>query len=137
MYYSSGENEATFKKSLTKEQIEIFEKEKKDMEKIIETRKEYIKQFIDKNGKTYNQLKQAIASNNAMDCVEQILADSKVYSYLKSEDTEPYISNYKKMDVQQYKEAYKKKLSEEYPTEFQMFEKLKKENPNHLQEICS
>ena len=137
MYYSSGENEATFKKTLTKEQIETFEKEKKDMEKIIETRKEYIKQYIDKNGKTYNQLQQSIASNKAMDCVEQILADSKVYSYLKSDDTEPYISDYKKMDVQQYKESYKKKLSEEYPTEFQMFEKLRQENPNHLQEICA
>lgn len=137
MYYNSGENESTFKKTLTKEQIETFEKEKEDMEKIIETRKEYIKQFIDKNGKTYNQLQQAIASNKAMDSVEQILADSKVYLYLKSDDTEPYISEYKKMDVQQYKEAYKKKLSEEYPTEFQMFENLKKENTNHLQEICA
>ena len=137
MYYSSWESEAIFKKSLSKEQIETFEKEKKDMENIIETRKEYIKQYLDKKNPAYNQLKQAIESRKSLEFVEQILADSKVYAYIKSQDDEPYIQNYNKMKVSEYKNAYKKKLSEEYPTEFEMFEKLRKENPNHLQEICA
>jgi len=137
MYYGSWESEETFKKDLSKEQIEEFEKEKEDMENIIETRKSYIKQYLDKNNPAYNQLKQAIESKKSLEFVDQILADSKVYAYIKSEDSEPYIQDYSKMSVQEYKEAYKKKLSNEYPTEFQIFEKLRQENPNHLQEICT
>jgi hypothetical protein len=59
-----------------------------------------------------------------------------VYAYLKSDDENAYIQNYKELNVETYKEAYKQKLSQEYSQEFAMFEKLGQENPAHLQEIC-
>jgi hypothetical protein len=55
---------------------------------------------------------------------------------LKSDNEDAYVQNYKELNVQTYKEAYKQKLSQEYSQEFSMFEKMRKENPRHLQEIC-
>jgi hypothetical protein len=99
---------------------------------------EYIKQHISDNhsSESYKALKEAINNNKWIAYVEQILADAKIYSYLKSEDENPYIENYKTLDIKGYKEAYRNKLQSEYSEQFAIFENLKTENPILLDEIC-
>ena len=137
-YYSSWENEEIYKKELSEEERKEYEEEKKKMENLIKIRMEYIKQYVkeDKKSKEYNEMKKALLDNKWIEYVEQLLADSKVYAYLKSDNNDAYIQNYKELNVDSYKEAYKQKLSQEYSKEFDIFEKLRKENPSHLQELC-
>ena len=137
-YYSSWEKEETYKNNLNEEDKKQYEEQKKKMENIIKIRMEYIKIYVkeDKSSKEYNEMKMALLNNQWVEYVEQLLADSNVYAYLKSDDENAYIQNYKELNVETYKEAYKQKLSQEYSQEFTMFEKLGQENPAHLQEIC-
>lgn len=137
-YYSSWEDEESFKKILAEEEKKQYEEEKKEMEAIINLRMEYIKQYIkeDKNSPEYNEMKKAVLSLKWMEYVEQLLANSKVHSYLKTDHENAYISNYKELDIEWYKNAYKEKLSNEYKTEFEIFEKLRNSNPMLLEEIC-
>jgi len=146
MFYSMGDsNENNFKKKLTAEQKEEFENQKKKMEGLIKMRKEYIKQYIDRN-KRYSVLCDAIGRNTWMACVEQILADSKVYADIKGiqEQNEKewydYVQHYKNFandfDIKWYKKEYKKMLLKEYKKEFEKFEKLHKDNPGLFNLIC-
>ena len=137
-YYSSWESEESFIKTLSDEEKKQYEKEKKEMEDIINLRMKYIKQYVkeDKNSPEYNEMKKAVTSLKWMEYVEQLLANSKVHSYLKTDHENAYISNYKQLDIEWYKKAYKAKLSNEYKTEFDIFEKLRNSNPSVLQEIC-
>ena len=82
-YYSSWEDEESFKKILAEEEKKQYEEEKKEMEAIINLRMEYIKQYIkeDKNSPEYNEMKKAVLSLKWMEYVEQLLANSKVHSY--------------------------------------------------------
>lgn len=138
VYYNSWENREKYLNKLKNEEKEQFLDEEKQMEDIIKLRMEYIKQYIkdDKNSKEYKEMKDALARNQWMEYVEQLLADSKVYAYLKTDNEDAYIQNYKELNVQTYKEAYKQKLSQEYSQEFAMFEKMREGNPRHLHEIC-
>jgi len=137
-YYRSWESEESFKKTLSDEDKKQYEEEKKEMENIINIRMEYIKKYVkeDKNSSEYNEMKKALSENKWLEYVEQLLANSKVYAYLKTDHEDAYIQDYKWMDVESYKEAYKQKLSQEYNKEFAIFEKLRQEDPSHLQEIC-
>ena len=137
-YYNSWEKEEDFLKKLDQEDKERYKEEKEKMEKIINIRMEYIKKHIstDNGSQEHQALQEKIKNSWWLVCVEQILADSKVYEYLKSEDSEPYVDNYKSLDVAWYKEAYKNKLSAEYPDEFKIFEQLRNDNPILLDEIC-
>ena len=137
-YYSSWDSEEDFLSKLSQEDKETYNQEKSQMEEIINIRMEYVKTHIstDQSSESYKALKKAIEDKKWLKYVEQILADSKLYQYLKSEDENPYIENYKQLDIAWYKEAYKNKLSSEYPQEFKIFEQLKEENPILLDEIC-
>lgn len=137
-YYNSWEKEEDFLNKLSQEEKDRYKEEKEKMEKIINTRMKYIKNCIstDKNSPQHQAIKESIKNEWWLACVEQILADSKVYGYLKSDDSEPYVENYRNLDVAWYKEAYKNKLSSEYPDEFKIFEQLRKDNPILLDEIC-
>ena len=138
LYYSSWESEWDYKKGLNDEEKKQYEEEKKEMENIIKLRMEYIKQYVkeDKKSKQYEEMKNALKNNKWLEYVEQLLADSKVYSYLKSDHEDAYVKNYKELNVDTYKKAYEQQLSQEYKEEFAMFEKLRKENSSLLWEIC-
>lgn len=137
-YYGSWETESDFLKKLSQEEKEEYQREKQKMEEVIKIRMEYVKEQIpiNHNSENYKALKEAIINKKWLAYIEQILADAKVYSYLKSEDIEPYVDNYKNLDVKGYKKAYRDKLQSEYSEEFDIFEKLKKDNPILLDEIC-
>ncbi len=137
-YYGSWETEENFLNKLSQQEKDEYQREKEKMEQVINIRMEYIKQHISDNhsSESYKALKEAINNNKWIAYVEQILADAKIYSYLKSEDENPYIENYKTLDIKGYKEAYRNKLQSEYSEQFAIFEKLKTENPILLDEIC-
>ena len=63
---------------------------------------EYIKIYVkeDKSSKEYNEMKTALLNNQLVEYVEQLLADSNVYAYLKSDDENAYIQNYKELNVE-------------------------------------
>ena len=137
-YYGCWEKEETFVSKLNDEQKEKYNEEKLYMEKLISFRMEYIKRYIkeDKNSPEYNKMKEALESKRWLIYIEQLLADSKIYSYIKQDNEDCYVDNYKDLDVEWYKVAYKEKLSQEYPKEFSIFEKLFKSNPWCVWEIC-
>ena len=137
-YYGSWEKEDMFLGKLVPEQVEQYKSEKKIMEELINKRMEYIKSYIkkDENSPEYKKMKEALNNKWWLKYIEQILADSKVYSYLKHDNEDFYIDNYKGLTVAGYKKAFKDKLSKEYNKEFTLFENLRAENPGLVREIC-
>lgn len=138
-YYSSGKSEENFLKELSEEDKNDYNEQKQELEWIIKVRMDYIKKYIkeDRSSPEYLYMKRKLESNQWISYVEQVLADSKVYATLQWEIDNPYVENYKTLDVAWYKEAYKAKLQSEYPNEFALFENLSSQHPEQLNEICS
>lgn len=138
-YYHSGKSEENFLNDLSEEEKCYYNEQKQELEWKIKVRMDYIKKYIKEDQKSpeYVSMKNKILENKWVEYVEQVLADSKVYAMLQENIENPYIENYKSLDVSWYKEAYKTKLQWEYPQEFALFEKLSTENPTLLGEILS
>lgn len=138
-YYHSGKSEENFLKDLSEEEKGYYNEQKEELEWKIKVRMDYIKKYIkeDPNSPEYVSMKNQILENKWVEYVEQVLADSKVYAMLQEDIENPYIENYKSLDVAWYKEAYKTKLQWEYPQEFALFEKLSTDNPTLIGEILS
>lgn len=157
-YYHSGESEENFLKKKADELKKLYEEgtgeslqkkidemkaeykeEKEKLEWIIKIRMDYVKKFIneDQNSSEYLLMKKKLESNQWMEYIEQILADSKVYATIQKDMEDPYVENYKNLGVDEYKEAYKDKLKADYPREFEIFDNLSKNDPYLLNEICS
>jgi len=138
-YYSSWETEDTFLEHLSDEEKSSYLSQKEELEWIIKTRMDYIKKFIKKwsDSPEYRLMLSKIESNQWISFVEQVLADSKVYASLQWDMEDPYIENYKDMNVADYKQAYRTKLKNEYPEEFDKFEQLSQSDPILLNEILS
>ncbi|MCK9467040.1 MAG: hypothetical protein M0P94_01815 [Candidatus Absconditabacterales bacterium] len=140
-YYYSGQSEKDYENTLKKsnpEQYKVYLEEKENMENIIKVRMEYIKNYIEKDSNTpeYKSMKEMLSKYQGIEYVENVLADSKVYHYIKGEHDDAYIENYKDLSVEEYKKSYGKKLKADYPDKFDVFEKLSIDNPVHFYEIC-
>lgn len=138
-YYRSWESEEVFLKGLSEDERRYYHEQREELEEKIKIRMDYIKKYIkeDPNSPEYISMKNQILQNKWIAYVEQVLADSKVYALLQWDIENSYVENYKELDVEWYKQAYKEKLKWEYTKEFELFEKLSVENPTLLSEILS
>lgn len=141
LFYYSWKSQDIYEKELSEDEpdkYKLYLEEKEKMENVIKIRMEYIKNYIQKEKDTpeYKSMKEMIAQSKWIEYVENVLANSKVYEYIKWDHTDAYIENYKDMTVEQYKNAFWEKLKSEYPDKFDTFEKLSVENPIHFYEIC-
>lgn len=141
LFYYSWKSQDVYEKELSEnepDKYKLYLEEKEKMENVIKIRMEYIKNYIQKEKDTpeYKSMKEMISQSKWIEYVENVLANSKVYEYIKWDHTDAYIENYKDMTVEQYKNAFWEKLKSEYPDKFDTFEKLSVENPIHFYEIC-
>lgn len=135
--WKSNEEYESFLKESSPESYEDYVKEKEDMEKTINIRMEYIKPYmIENNSSEYNKMISMVQAGNWIEFIEQVLSDSDVYRYIKTDNENTYIENYKNMGVEEYKEAYRQKLQSENPDGFDILEDLQKNNPVHFYEVC-
>jgi hypothetical protein len=140
LFYYSWKSQDVYEKELSENEpdnYKVYLEEKEKMENVIKIRMEYIKNYIQKEKDTteYKSMKEMIAQSKWIEYVENVLANSKVYEYIKWEHEDAYIKNYKDMTVEQYKTAFWQKLKSEYPDKFDTFEKLSIDNPVHFYEI--
>jgi nitrate reductase NapAB chaperone NapD len=141
LFYYSWKSQEVYEKELLENEpdnYKVYLEEKEKMENVIKIRMEYIKNYIQKEKDTleYKSMKEMITQSKWIEYVENVLANSKVYEYIKWEHEDAYIENYKDMVVEEYKSAFWEKLKSDYPDKFDILEKLSLENPVHFYEIC-
>ncbi len=115
--------------------LEHYTKEKEKLDKIIALRMEYIKKFLphtttstDKSD--YNKYIADIQWAKWIHAIEQIVADSKTYQYMK-QDTE--FAGY--IDIKKYQAAQRTSLKKENEVWFDQLESMYKKDPATIVEL--
>lgn len=129
-YVRSEEDQEDFASSLWEEEKKIFNSDINNLNKIIDTRMEYVSKYLEKWNNKNTKLVKSIRNMQGIKEIEKIVSESEIYYDMKTDNSEyMWSTNYQNID--DYNTAYKNKLENENPVYFQKLEEIFNEDLSH------